>query len=219
MRSLLLVCSCVLGLVAVAAGCPAKPASVTITPPKLVIKSEADTKTLSAVAKNEAGEEIEGEQQIAWSSSDPAVASVDAATGKVKPVGSGKATITAKIGEASGTAEVEVVLLKGMKLESPAIVIKAGQPNPPLKVAFSNEKGEMIDAKDAKIEWKTADPNIATVGPDGAITGVSPGSTTVSARLEALGADVAVTVNPSETAAAADAGPAGADAGAAPTTP
>lgn len=210
MRSLLLVCSCVVGLVA--AGCPAKPTSVTITPPKLVIKSEADTKTLVAAAKNEAGEEIEGEQTIAWTSSDPAVASVDATAGKVKPVGSGKTTITAKIGEVSGTADVEVILLKGMKLESPAIVIKAGQPNPPLKVAFSNEKGEMIDAKDAKIEWKTADPNVATVGPDGAISGVAPGSTTVSARLEALKADVAVTVNPSENAAA-DAGPAAGDAG------
>lgn len=208
-----------LSLVAVvAAGCPAKPASVTITPPKLLIKSEADTKMLSAAAKDADGKDIEGEQAVAWSSSDPAVAAVDPATGKVTPKGSGKAVITAKIGEASGTADVEVVLLKGMKLESPAIVIKAGQPNPPLKVAFSNEKGEMIDAKDAKIEWKTADPNIATVGPDGAITGVSPGSTTVSARLEALSADVAVTVNPSDNAA--DAGPAGAgpDAGA-PATP
>ncbi len=212
MRSLMLVCSCVVALV-VAAGCPAKPASVAITPPKLLIKSEADTKTLTAAAKNEAGEEIEGEQQIAWTSSDPAVASVEPTTGKVKPVGSGKTTISAKIGEVSGTAEVEVVLLKGMKLESPAIVIKVGQPNPPLKVAFSNEKGEMIDSKDAKIEWKTADPNIATVGTDGSITGVSPGSTTVSARIEALGADVAVTVNPSENAVA-DAGPAAAgDAG------
>lgn len=198
----------------VAAGCPAKPASVSITPQKSVMKSEAETKTLTAAAKNEAGEDIEGEQQIAWTSSDPAVAAVEPTTGKLKPVGSGKAVITAKIGEASGTAEVEVVLLKGMKLESPAIVIKAGQPNAPLKVAFSNEKGEMIDAKDAKIEWKTADPNIATVGTDGAITGVSPGSTTVSARLEALRADVAVTVNPSENAAVADAGPAAAgDAG------
>lgn len=189
------------------AGCPAKPASVVVAPPKVTIKSEADTKTLTATPKTADGADIEGEHPVEWTSSDAAVASVIEG-GKVRPKGSGKATITAKIGEATGTAEVEVILLKGMKLESPAIVIKAGQPNPPLKVAFSNEKGEMIDAKDAKIEWKTADPNVATVGPDGAITGVNPGSTTVSARLEGLTADVAVTVNPSDPPpGAADAGP------------
>lgn len=205
----------VLATAAVLSACPAKVATVEVTPPKLTIRSEADAKTLTAAAKNEAGEPIEGEQQVEWSSSDPAVASVEPTNGKVKPVGSGKATITAKIGEASGTAAVEVILLKGMRLESPAIVVKAGAPNPPLKVAFTNEKGEIIDMKDAKIEWKTADPNVATVGPDGAITGVAPGSTTVSARLEALSADVAVTVNPADNVA--DAGPADAsDGGAAP---
>lgn len=196
-----------LTLLSVLAGCPAKVATVEVTPPSVTIKSEAETKQLTATPKNEAGEAIEGDKVVAWTSSDPAVAAVDAVTGKVKPAGSGKATITAKIDEASGTSTIEVILLKGMKLESPAIVIKAGVPNPPLKVAFSNEKGEMIDFKDHKIEWKTADPNVATVGPDGTITGVAPGSTTVSGRLEALSADVAVTVNPADPVAAPDAGP------------
>lgn len=200
-------------LTVLAAACPAKVATVEVTPPTVVIKAEAETKVMKATPKNEAGEEIEGEKIVAWSSSDPAVAAVDATTGKVKPVGSGKAVITAKIDEATGTANVEVTLLKGMKLESPAVVVKAGVPNPPLKAAFSNEKGEMIDVKDQKIEWKTADPNVATVGTDGAILGVAPGSTTVSARLEGLKADVAVTVNPADPVPGADAGPESADAG------
>ncbi len=194
-----------LPLLLVLAACPAKVATLEVTPAKVSMKIEADSKQLTATPKNEAGEVIETDKAIAWTSSDPAVASVDPATGKVKPTGSGKATITAKIDEVSGTATVDVLFLKGMKLESPAIVIKAGAPNAPLKAAFSNEKGEMIETKGQQIEWKTADPNIATVGPDGAITGVAPGSTTVSARLEALSADVAVTVTPA--ADALDAAP------------
>lgn len=198
-----------LASVAVLSACPAKVATVEVTPPQMKIKSEAETKVFTATVKDADGNALT-DKQVQWSSSDPAVATVDAASGKVKPVGSGKAVITAKVDEATGTGSVEVVLLKGLKLETPAIVIKAGAPNPPLKVGFTNEKGEMIEAPDAKLDWKSADPNIATVGPDGAITGVAAGSTTVSARVDALTADVAVTVTPAETAeGAADAGPAG----------
>ncbi len=188
--------------------CTPKAATVEVSPKDVVIKNEADVKPLTAIAKDKDGKQIDlGDKKPVWTSSDPAVAVVDA-DGKVKPAGSGTATISAKIDEATGTTSVTVKLLKGIKLESPAVVVKVGAPQPPLKVAFTNEKGEIIDVKDAKVEWKTADPNIATVGPDGTISGVNPGSTTVTCRVSGLSADVAVTVNPSEDAAAPDAGPA-----------
>jgi uncharacterized protein YjdB len=180
-------------------GCPAKVATVEVAPAQLTIKSETDTKSFRATAKDADGNEL-ADKPVTWTSSDPAVATVDA-QGKVKPAGSGKATITATVETASGSGAVEVSLLKGIKLESPAVVIKVGTPGQPLRVAFTNEKGELIGS-DAKIEWKSADPNVATVGPDGAITGVAPGSTTVSAKVEALTADVAVTVNPADPAEA-----------------
>lgn len=193
--------------VVVLGGCPAKVATVEVTPAKVLLTSEADTKSFTATPKDADGNPI-ADKPVTWSSSDPAVATVT--DGKVKPVGSGTAIITAKADEATGTGNVEVVLLKGVKLESPAIVIKAGAPNPPLKVAFTNEKGELIEGAGARVDWKSADPNIATVAADGAITGVAAGSTTVSAKVEGLSADVAVTVTPAEDAAdSADAGPEG----------
>ena len=193
--------------VAIACGaCTPKVAAVEITPKDNLIKAELDVKQLTATAKDKDGKDIElGDKKPTWTTSDPAVAVVDT-EGKVKPAGSGKATITAKIDEAEGKATVTVTLLKGIKLESPAVVIKVGAPHPPLKVAFTNEKGEIIDKKEAKVEWKTADPNIATVGPDGTISGVNAGSTTVTCRVDGLSADVAVTVNPGENGG--DAGPA-----------
>lgn len=196
-------------VVALASGCPAKVASIELTPAKVNLRGENEMKTLVATPKDEEGNAIEG-KTVTWSSSDTGIAVVDS-NGKVKPAGSGTATITAKVDEASGTAAVTVQLLKGVRLEAPAIVIKVGTPRAPLKVAFTNEKGEVIDAKDQKIDWKTADPNIATVGPDGAIHGVSAGSTSITAKVEGLSADVAVTVNPAD--AGADAGPLGADGG------
>ncbi|OGQ26490.1 MAG: hypothetical protein A2138_20240 [Deltaproteobacteria bacterium RBG_16_71_12] len=197
------------GFTALLAGCPAKVATVEVTPPKVSLRGENEQKTLVATPKDEDGAEIEG-RQVTWTSSDTGIAVVDS-TGKVKPAGSGTATITAKIDETTGTSSVTVQLLKGVRLEAPAIVIKVGTPRPALKVAFSNEKGEMIDVKDSKVEWKTADPNVATVGPDGVINGVNPGSTTITAKVDGLSADVAVTVNPAE--AGSDAGPAPPDAG------
>lgn len=196
-------------VVALASGCPAKVATIELTPPKVTLRGENEMKTLVATPKDDEGNAIEG-KTVTWSSSDTGIAVVDS-NGKVKPAGSGTATITAKVDEATGTAAVTVQLLKGVRLEAPAIVIKAGTPRAPLKVAFTNEKGEVIDAKDQKVEWKTADPNIATVGPDGAIQGVSAGSTSITAKVEGLSADVAVTVNPAD--AGADAGPVGADGG------
>ena len=190
-------------------GCPAKVATIEVTPPKFTLRGENEQKALVATPKDDDGNAIEG-KPVTWSSSDPGIAVVDS-SGKVKPAGSGTATISAKVDEATGTATVTIQLLKGIRLEAPAIVIKIGAPRPALKVAFSNEKGEMIDASDQKIEWKTADPNVATVGPDGVITGVSPGSTSVTAKIDTLSADVAVTVNPGE--GTPDAGPVGADAG------
>lgn len=190
-------------------GCPAKVVTVDVVPPKVTLRGENEQKGLVATPKDEDGNAIEG-RQVAWTSSDSGIAVVDS-MGKVKPAGSGTATITAKIDEATGTSAVTVQLLKGVRLEAPAIVIKVGTPRPALKVAFSNEKGEMIDIKDSKVEWKTADPNVATVGPDGVINGVNPGSTSISAKVEGLSADVAVTVNPAD--AGADGGPAAPDPG------
>lgn len=191
------------------AGCPAKVATVEMTPAKFTLRGENEMKTVVATPKDDDGNAIE-DKAVTWTSSDTGIAVVDS-TGKVKPAGSGTATITAKVDETTGTATVTVQLLKGVRLEAPAIVIKVGTPRPALKLAFSNEKGEMIDAKDQKIEWKTADPNIATVGPDGVINGVSPGSTSITAKVQGLSADVAVTVNPADAgadAAPADGGPA-----------
>lgn len=182
------------------AGCPAKVASVEMDPANMLIKSEAETKSLVATPKDAEGNPIAG-KQIVWSSSDAAIATVDE-TGKVKPAASGKATITAKVDEAMGISEVTVRFVKAMKLESPAIVVKVGTPNPALKVTFNNEKGEPVENAEAKIEWSSADPNVATVGPDGTVTGVAPGSTSITAKSEAVSESVVVTVNPADEAPA-----------------
>jgi uncharacterized protein YjdB len=202
MRSLLVPAVAALSLVV--AACPAKVASIEVAPAKVMLKSDTQSQKLSATPKDSDGAAIEDERPVAWTSADPAVATVDA-SGLVKPAGSGKTTVTATIEEQTASVPVEVMLLKAIKLPSLAIVVSVGKPAEALALVFTNEKGEAITpaGDDAKVAWKTADAAVATVSDTGVITGVAPGSTTLTALVKDLKAEMAVTVTaPAEEAAA-----------------
>lgn len=80
--------------------------SITVAPPlnTLII---GDTVTLTAMAKDAAGATVP-DAPLTWTSSNPSAATVSS-TGLVTAVGGGTATITAKSGNASGTASVVVL--------------------------------------------------------------------------------------------------------------
>lgn len=181
--------------VIVVAGCPAKVASVEVSPPKVELRADNQTKQLSATVKDAAGNVLEGERVTTWKSADNAVATVDM-TGKVKPAGSGATTITVTIDEQSATVPVSVILLKRIQLQSPAMVIVAGTPSEALVLNFMNERGERIEPEGQKATWKTTDPAIATVTDAGVVTGVAVGSTLLTAQVGELKAEMTLTVNP-----------------------
>ena len=79
--------------------------SMTVSPMADTV-SLRDTLRLVAEAYDETGHPVEG-AVFAWSTSDTAVATVDS-TGLVRGAGEGTATITAIVGDASGTSEITV---------------------------------------------------------------------------------------------------------------
>jgi uncharacterized protein YjdB len=181
------------------AGCPAKVATVEVAPAKVELKSESDTATLKAIPKTDDGKDV-AEKTATWTSSDPKVVTVDA-TGKLKATGSGAATVTAKVDEATGTAQVSVSLVKGLKVGDPTVVLVLGEPAKKVTAQFVDEKGASVEPGDKKVLWTSANAAIATVDAEGNIAAVSAGSTTVSAKFGELPAvDVVVTVNPAEVA-------------------
>lgn len=182
-------------VVVAAAGCPAKVATVEISPPKVELRSDNQTKQLSATAKDLEGNVLEGERVVAWKTADPAVATIDSA-GMVKPAGTGTTTVTATIEEQSASIPIAVILLKRIQLQSPAMVVVAGVPSEPLALNFMNERGEPLPPEDRKVRWKTADPAIAVVSDAGVVTGVTAGSTLLTAEVNELKAEMTVTVNP-----------------------
>ena len=80
--------------------------SVTVSP-SMDSVAPGDTLQLVAEAYDETGHVVEG-AVFAWSSSDAPVATVDP-SGLVRGTGEGTATITATVGDASGTSEITVV--------------------------------------------------------------------------------------------------------------
>lgn len=184
----------VLSLAGLLAGCETKIATVDITPPKVELKADNESKQLTATPKDKDGVAIEDERVAVWKSADPAVATVTA-TGLLKPAGSGTTTVTATFEEVSATLPVSVVLVKRMQLPSPAMVLVAGVPAEALTVNFMNERGERIEIE-AKVTWKTSDPAIATVTDAGIVTGIAAGSTLLTAEAKDLKAEMTVTVNP-----------------------
>lgn len=115
---------------------------------------------------------------IKWSSSDTAVAIVQ--NGKVSPIAVGETVITASCGGVEAHCNVTVI---DIKLSQEEAVLGVGET---LQLT--------ADAGDFAVTWSAADPEVATVMEDGTVSGVAPGSTTVTASYGEVSMSCTVTV-------------------------
>jgi hypothetical protein len=118
---------------------------------------------------------------VTWTSSDPSVATIDAA-GLVTATGSGKATITASVPGAGGkaltdTAPVENVMVSSVeaKGEFPK-VFKLDSPPVPLVVVVKDEKGNVV--ANPKLKFRATDYCV-DVAPDGVVRPLAVGECSV----------------------------------------
>ena len=146
----------------------AAPKKVTLSEKKLLI-SKDDTKQLVATLPKKTA------SAIAFASSDPAVATVDA-LGNVKGVGSGKAVITATTFNKK-TAKCTVYVMAGPAPTSMALNVEA-------VTLYVNEKFQvkptLNEGSDTLYAYTTKNKKIATVSSDGLITAKKKGATTIT---------------------------------------
>lgn len=178
----------------IAVGCEAKVATVEVIPAKLEITSEKAKDSLSFAAKDAKGGKIEGKTAV-WSSSDPKVVAITP-SGQLSVLGSGVATITAKVGEIAGSSQLTVVLIKSLKIDPERLEVGAGAEPKKLSAVFLNDKGEPVPTNRPVI-WTVKDPAVATVA-QGNVTGVAQGTTQVEAAAGDLKAVVEITVTAGE---------------------
>ena len=131
-----------------------------------------------------APEDTTDDKAVIWSSSDETVVTVNEA-GVVTAVAGGTATITATSAvNAEITASYDVKVLKhttGITLGEESLLLRKNQISEPVEVTFDPE-----DTDDSQeITWTTSDEMIATVNDEGIITGVSEGTTTITATAKA----------------------------------
>jgi uncharacterized protein YjdB len=158
--------------------------TVKIVPVATVVVSPATatlfiggTTTLTATPKDSAAVPITG-RLATWSTSAAAVATVSS-TGVVTGVGAGTATITATIDGKSGSASVTVQLPIASITISPSLASVNVAWTSTLTATARNANGNAIPG--VQFTWSSSNTSVATVSATGVVTGVAPGSVTISA--------------------------------------
>ena len=119
------------------------------------------------------------DQRIQWSSSNPAVATVDD-RGIVSGISNGTSVITARAVDGNQTTSTEVSVKTYVPVQNvvlPPMAQAAVGSKVPLQAVI-----EPANASDLRLEWTSDKPEVAAVDASGIVTGVSPGQATITAR-------------------------------------
>lgn len=133
---------------------------------------------------------------VAWSSSDPNVATIDPVSGIAVTTGYGTTTITAsRSGQSrSTTLTVSAATLTGLFVTPAAAIVEPGGTRPFFATAVYSD-GNSLDAT-ATATWSSSATTVASVT-GGVVTAVGPGVTTISASLGGFSATASLTVSSS----------------------
>lgn len=134
------------------------------------------------------------QKAVTWTSSDPKVLYV-APGGRVVAVGGGTATVTASVG---GVSEESAPITVTEAAETPQETVSSIKLNKYSLTLYVGEAGEQLTASilpegsTARVTWASSNTKAAAVSPDGFVTPIAPGVSSITA--EAGGRRVSATV-------------------------
>ena len=164
---------------------------IAIEPTEATLTAIGETVQLSATVQDRNGQTIV-EANVAWRSSDTAVASVSA-TGLVTAVNNGTARITARSGSTEQSVTVKVIQTPtGIAIEPTETTLTAFGETVQLAARVVDPNNRTIEG--AAVTWQSSDASVATVNDDGLVTAVNNGDATIKATLGDLTASSDVTV-------------------------
>ena len=141
---------------------------------------------------------------ILWTSSNQAVATVDAASGVVAGVGLGTVQIRATADGVQGVANVTVGLVRVSSVSvTPANVTLMPSQTAQLSATPRDSAGTAIQGPalgGRSTAWTSSNTAAATVGTFGLVTGVAQGASTITATIGGTIGQAAITVSPLPTA-------------------
>lgn len=122
-----------------------------------------------------------GRGDVAWTSSNQDVATVEGGTITAK--GPGSAVITASAGTETAVCQVTVqaaVVLPDLALNHSDFTLPPGDPPVQMRVKIKGTR----DLYDGEVVWTSQDTNVVTISQDGLVERVARGTTTVTAIIE-----------------------------------
>src|SRR5213593_156443 len=172
-------------------GCPLPVASVSVTPATATI-GVGQTAQYAAITRDAFGNPLGG-RTVTWSSSNPAVATVNGA-GQATAVAVGAATLTATSEGKSGTAALTVtnVPVASVAVSPASASVQVGQ-TVQLAATPRDANGNPLSGR--AVSWASSNTAVATVSGSGLVTGVTAGSATITATSEGQGGTATITVS------------------------
>lgn len=146
---------------------------------------------------------VSGEDKVAFSSSDEAVATVSA-NGTVQAVSTGSAVITASAADTTATCRVAVTAAVDQPTDpvtpdvpSDLAIYSAYGKNVVTDVTIEAGKEALMEVQgtDSAVTWSIADSSVATVDSSGMVKGVASGETTLTAMVDGQTLTCIVRVN------------------------
>ena len=170
-------------------------ASITVSPDTVTIMTGA-TYQMTATVRDAAGNELI-EQPVAWSTSDSSGLSISPA-GLLTALAAGSYAVTAKVNGLTASAGVNVSAGPPASVTvSPTSATVAALDTIFLIATVRDAAG--VPTYDSPVMWTSSAPAVATITPTGsavAVTGVSPGSVTITATSATASGMADVTVIP-----------------------
>ena len=138
---------------------------------KAYLSSQDEEDVCKVIVKVDGVEQTEG---VVLESSDENIAKINE-NNEIVPVEDGKVTIKATYGKAEATADIKVITpIKSMSFTSTNSTIRV---NKDLQLKL---KVTPSDAYMDTLTYTSSDETIATVSPDGIVTGIAPGKVTIT---------------------------------------
>jgi uncharacterized protein YjdB len=149
-----------------------------------------DTQVITPTVYDNLGGQLLG-RTVTWVSANPTVASVNSA-GVVTAVGVGTTTVTATVEGRSATASIQVTAPVASVVVSPrtANLLVGGVLQ--LNATSLDAAGGVLARR--AVTWLSSNPAVAVITSQGLLTGVAPGSATISATVEGQTGTIPVTV-------------------------
>jgi len=177
--------------------------TLTVVPANLILISVSPNPGTLAVATTQPFTAVgifdDGSTQlltsVTWTSSQPGVATVDAATGVAAAVGAGTINVTATSGSVSGSAQLTVTAATLVSLTvTPVNAATAPGTTKQLTATGSFSDSSTQDVT-ASALWSSSNPGAATVSNVGLASGLVNGTTTITAAIGSVSDSTTLTIS------------------------